>query len=211
MLLFLQDIPFLYVHVMSWEVKAKEARIPVAALQTITFDLGQVPSSLWTPACPAATWLGWAIASVQPLHSLKSTTTQRFQEASHDGAGFSRDPRLSLIKVRVERYCGSDDLLELLQFSHFERWDILYLLKFLSKEISCHALRRKQLNKSEDRKKEGNSSGRNGPQRDSMFMNQTVSFLVAAFLSVMGTLFIEIGMICQNISTHERRRYTDRW
>ena len=86
------------------------------------------------------------------------------------------------------------------------RWDILCLLKSLSKEISCHAPRRKQLNKSEGRKKEGNSPGRNGPQRESMFMNQIVSFLVAAFRSVMGTLFTETGTICQNIFTHERHR-----
>lgn len=167
MLLFLQDILSLYVHVMSQKVKAKEVRILVVVLKTTIFDLDQVPFSLWTPTCPAATWSGWTTASAWPLHTLESINTQRFQkETNHDGAGFSRDPRLSLIKVRVERYWELDDLLKLLQFSHFERWDILCLLKSLSKEISCHARRRKQLNKSEDRKKEGNSSGRNGPRRE---------------------------------------------
>lgn len=84
------------------------------------------------------------------------------------------------------------------------RWDIVCLLKSLSQEIACHALRRTQLNKTEDRKKEGNSPGRNGPQREEMFTNQIVSFLVAAFCSVMGTPFTEIGMICQNIFTHKK-------
>lgn len=44
-----------------------------------------------------------------------------------------------------------------------------------------------------------------------MFMNQIASFLVAAFRSVMGTLFTEIEMICQNIFTHKRQRHTGRW
>lgn len=105
MLLFLQDILSLYVHVMSQKVKAKEVRISVVVLQTTTFDLHQVPLSLWTPTCPAATWSGWTTASAWPLHTLESINTPRFQkETSHDVVGFSRDPRLSLIKVKVERY-----------------------------------------------------------------------------------------------------------
>lgn len=84
------------------------------------------------------------------------------------------------------------------------RCDIVCLLKSLRQEIACHALRRTQLNKTKDRKKEGNSPGRNGPQREEMFANQIVSFLVAVFCSVMGTSFTEIGTICQNIFTHKK-------
>lgn len=84
------------------------------------------------------------------------------------------------------------------------RWDTVCLLKSLSQEIACHALRRAQLNKTKDRKKGGNSPSRNGPQREEMFTNQIVSFLVAAFCSIMGTSFTEIGMICQNIFTHKK-------
>lgn len=102
------------------------------------------------------------------------TSQRRLEEEAGHGTASVREPGLPLVKFAVERWDWTGS--ELTAALVFGEMDIFVSQKSLSKEISCHAPRRKQLNKSEDRKKEGNSPGRNGPWRESTFMNQIAFF-----------------------------------
>lgn len=108
------------------------------------------------------------------------TSQRSLEEEAGHGAASLREPGLPWLSLRW-REAGTGQALRTTAALAFGEMGHCVSQKSLSKEISCHAPRRKQLNKSEDRKKEGNSPGRNGPWRESTFMNQIVSSLVAAF------------------------------